>query len=379
MTAPLDSRFMSRALALAARGHGTTHPNPMVGAVIVQGEKVVGEGWHRRPGEPHAEILAIERATGHTRGATLYVNLEPCAHHGRTGPCAEAVIQAGIGKVVVSTEDPHPLVAGKGIHRLREAGVETVVGEGQEKAAELNRAFFHYVQTGTPYVTLKLASTLDGRIAWSDGTSKWITGEKARASVHRMRSGSDAILVGVGTVIADDPRLTVRSTARSTGRSIVRKVQPHRIVLDPALRTPGESILVKGAADGRTVLVAADDLPGGRYEEMEKLGVRILKTPVVRGRFKWDDLAGKLVDLGVLHLMVEGGSETAAWFIKEDAVNRLELFYAPRFMGSEGIPSVGELGLTNLADSLALSPEWLLRSCRRIGDDLRVTADSVKR
>jgi diaminohydroxyphosphoribosylaminopyrimidine deaminase/5-amino-6-(5-phosphoribosylamino)uracil reductase len=351
----------------------------MVGAVIVQGEKVVGEGWHRRPGEPHAEILAIERATGYTKGATLYVNLEPCAHHGRTGPCAEAVIQAGIVKVVLSTEDPHPLVAGKGIHRLREAGVKTVIGEGQEKAAELNRAFFHYVQSGTPYVTLKLASTLDGRIAGSDGSSKWITGEKARACVHRMRSGSDAILVGVGTVIADDPRLTARSATRSTGRTIVRKAQPHRIVLDPALRTPGGSRLIREAGDGRTVLVAADDLPGNRYEEMEKPGVHILKLPVIQGRFKWDDLAGKLVDMGVLHLMVEGGGETAAWFIRENAVNRLELFYAPRLMGSEGIPAIGELGLTNLADYQARSGEWSLRSCRRIGDDLRVTVDTLKR
>ena len=369
------SKFMSRALALAARGSGTTHPNPMVGAVIVQGGKVVGEGWHCRPGEPHAEILAIEKAAGHTGGSTLYVNLEPCAHHGRTGPCADAVIEAGIRRVVVSTEDPHPLVSGKGIHRLREAGVETVVGEGQEKALELNRAFCHYVRTDTPYVTLKLASTLDGRIAASDGSSKWITGEKARASVHQMRSGSDAVLVGVGTVIADDPQLTARSVTRNTGRKAARKVQPRRIVLDPGLRTPTASRLVREAGDGRTVLFAADDLPKNRYEEMEKLKVSVVKVPLVHGRFRWDDLAGKLVEMGVLHLMVEGGGETAAWFVREGAVNRLELFLAPRFMGSEGIPSVGELGMT----ALAHSTEWSLLSCRKVGNDLRVTADSLKR
>ena len=255
---------MFRALALASRGSGTTHPNPMVGAVIVQGGKVVGEGWHCRPGEPHAEILAIEKAAGHTGGSTLYVNLEPCAHHGRTGPCADAVIEAGIRRVVVSTEDPHPLVAGKGIHRLREAGVETVVGEGQGKALELNRAFFHYVRTDTPYVTLKLASTLDGRIAASDGSSKWITGEKARASVHQMRSGSDAVLVGVGTVIADDPQLTARRVTRSTGRKAARKVQPRRIVLDPGLRTPTASRLVREAGDGRTVLFVSHNMDSVR-------------------------------------------------------------------------------------------------------------------
>ena len=245
--------FISRALTLAARGRGTTHPNPMVGAVIVKNGKVVGEGWHRRAGEPHAEVLAIEKAGELARGATLYVNLEPCSHHGRTGPCTEAVIGAGIVKVVSCTEDPHHLVAGKGFRRLRENGVETVVGEGREKALELNRAFFHYVLKGTPFVTLKLASTLDGRIAASDGSSKWITGEKARAAVHKMRSASDAVLVGIGTVLADNPRLTVRSAGRSGGMEFVkgRRPQPLRVVLDPTLRTPVASWLIQQAQDGK--------------------------------------------------------------------------------------------------------------------------------
>ncbi|MDT8395472.1 MAG: bifunctional diaminohydroxyphosphoribosylaminopyrimidine deaminase/5-amino-6-(5-phosphoribosylamino)uracil reductase RibD [bacterium] len=357
-------RFMARALKLAARGRGTTHPNPMVGAVIVKGGKVVGEGWHRRPGEAHAELLAIQDAGRDARGATLYVTLEPCAHHGRTPPCTEAILQAGIVKVVASSEDPHRLVAGKGFKVLEKAGVELIIGEGYEKARELNRAFFHFIREGTPYVTLKLASSLDGRIAAPDGSSKWITGERARMSVHRMRAGANAVLVGVGTVIADDPLLTARGAGR--------KVQPYRIVLDPHLQTPVGSRIVQAAGDGRTVLAAADDLPQARYEGMERLGVRIMKLPAVGRRFKWGDFAGALIAEDILHLMVEGGSATAAWFLRAGAVNRLELFLAPRLLGGAGVPSIGDIGIT----SLLQAPAWSLRGCRRVGDDVHLTADA---
>jgi diaminohydroxyphosphoribosylaminopyrimidine deaminase/5-amino-6-(5-phosphoribosylamino)uracil reductase len=337
----------------------------MVGAVVVKEEKVVGEGWHRRPGEAHAEVLAIEEAGRDTRGATLYVNLEPCAHHGRTPPCTEAILQAGINRVVASSEDPHPLVAGSGFERLRAAGVEVRFGEGRERAQELNRAFFHFAREGTPYVTLKLASTMDGRIAAPDGSSRWITGEKARRSVHRMRAGADAVLVGVGTAVADDPLLTARGVGR--------KVQPLRVVLDPALRTPTGSRIVQAGGDGRTVLVAADDMPQARYDEVERFGVRVVRLPAARGRFTWADLAGELVAADVLHLMVEGGGATAAWFLQQGAVKRLELFLAPKLLGREGVPSIGDLGIESLADA----PSWSLRGCRRLGDDVHLTADAL--
>jgi diaminohydroxyphosphoribosylaminopyrimidine deaminase/5-amino-6-(5-phosphoribosylamino)uracil reductase len=337
----------------------------MVGAVVVKEEKIVGEGWHRRPGEAHAEVLAIEEAGREAKEATLYVNLEPCAHHGRTPPCTEVILQAGIKSVVASSEDPHHLVAGRGFERLRAARVEVRIGEGRERAQELNRAFFHFVREGTPYVTLKLASTMDGRIAAPDGSSRWITGEKARRSVHRMRAGADAVLVGVGTAVADDPLLTARGVGR--------KVQPLRVVLDPALRTPTRSRIVQTGGDGRTILIAADDKPKVRYDEVERLGVRVVRLPVVGGRFTWADLAGELVAADVLHLMVEGGGTTAAWFLQQGAVNRLELFLAPKLLGGEGVPSIGDLGIKSLAEATS----WSLRGCRRLGDDVHLTADAL--
>jgi diaminohydroxyphosphoribosylaminopyrimidine deaminase/5-amino-6-(5-phosphoribosylamino)uracil reductase len=231
------------------------------------------------------------------------------------------------------------------------------------EAEELNRAFFHFSREGTPYTTLKLASTMDGRIAAPDGDSKWITGEKARKVVHRLRAQVDAVLVGVGTVIADDPRLTARGVGR--------KVQPVRIVLDPTLRTPPGSVIVRENPAGSTILVIGDDVPHDRGKAFEDMGVSLLRIPVEEGTFSWNTLAGSLVKIGILHILVEGGGRTAAWILKERAVNRLELFLASRVLGASGVPVVGDMGVTSLTEAAPLS----FHRIRRIGEDVQITAD----
>ncbi len=356
-------RYMKRCLALAARAQGRTHPNPMVGAVVVSEGRIVGEGWHRRAGEPHAEALALRQAGGLARGAALYVNLEPCDHQGRTPPCTGAIIGAGIRRVYAACRDPHPLVNGKGFDRLRQSGIEVTAGILQAEAEELNRAFFHHARTGTPYVTLKLASTLDGRIAAPDGSSRWITGEKSRKTVHRMRSRVDAVLVGVGTVVADNPSLTVRGVGRSR--------HPLRIVLDPSLRTPEDSRILDEGVMGTLMIVIGENVPLQRSRPFTERGVRILRLPERGGAFSWKDLGTALAEAGLLHVLVEGGGKTAASFLREGAVNRLELFLAGKLLGSSAIPSVGDLGVTSLSEAPVLN----LRRCRRVGEDIHLTAD----
>ena len=356
-------RFMKRTLTLAARGVGTTHPNPMVGAVVVTDGRIVGEGWHRRPGEPHAEVLALKEAGSAARGGALFVNLEPCDHTGRTPPCTKAIIDAGIAQVFAACLDPYSLVDGKGFKTLRKAGVRVTTGTLGREGEELNRAFFHYSRDGSPYVTLKLASTLDGRIAAPDGDSKWITGEKARRAVHRLRAQVDAVLVGVETVIADDPRLTARGVGR--------KIQPVRVILDPTLRTPSGSIIVRDNPAGSTLLVIGDDVPQDRCKAFQGRGVRLLRLPAVEGIFPWSTLAGPLAEMGVLHVLVEGGGRTAALMLKEGAVNRLELFLASRILGASGVPVVGDMGVTSLKETALLS----FHRIRRIGEDVQITAD----
>lgn len=355
--------FMKRSLTLAARGAGTTHPNPMVGAVVVADGRIVGEGWHREPGGRHAEVLALEEAGSAARGATLFVNLEPCDHMGRTPPCTGAIIEAGIARVFAAIRDPHSLVDGRGFETLREAGIEVDTGTMAQEAEELNRAFFHFHRMETPYVTLKLASTLDGRIADPAGDSRWITGEKARKAVHRLRAEVDAVMVGVGTVLADDPMLTVRG--------VRRKAQPHRIVLDPALRTPSASTIVNENPHDTTLLVIGEDVPQERCRVLEEKGVSMLRLPLVKGIFPWSTIARSLTGMGVLHVLVEGGGKTAAWILKEGAVNRVELFLAPKLIGASGIPSVGDMDLTSLGSAARLS----LHRVSRIGEDVRITAD----
>jgi len=360
-----DGKAMTRAVHLAGKGRGSTHPNPMVGAVLVKEGRIIGEGWHSSPGKLHAEILAIENAGYEAAGSTMYVNLEPCCHFGRTPPCTDAITGAGVKRVVVACLDTNPKVSGKGIEALRSKGVEVVTGVGESRALELNRAYFYFAAAGRPYVTLKLASSLDGRIATSSGHSRWITGEVSRRAVHHLRAQVDGVLVGAGTVLADDPHLTARDVGA--------KVQPVRIVLDPALKTPLEAKLVRAAEDRKTLLIVDKSVADSVTEPFREHGVRFIELPLRDGLFSWQDVYGALLKNGVIHLLVEGGSRTAAWFVGEGAVRRLEIFFAPSLLGGDAVPSIGDLMLNNLKNAPGFRPvRW-----RRSGGDLRLVADKV--
>ena len=356
-----DGRYMRTALALARRAAGRTSPNPMVGAVVVRGGRVVGRGYHARAGADHAEVAALRQAGAAARGATLYVNLEPCSHFGRTPPCAGAVIDAGIARVVAGMMDPNPMVAGRGVEALREAGIRVDVPVREQECRRLNEAFVKHVTTGFPFVVLKLAASLDGRIATAAGDSKWVTGAAAREHVHRLRNQYDAVLVGSGTVLADDPQLTCRVPG---GRD------PLRVVLDRRLRTPLTATLVNQPAPEKTILVTARDAPEARRKRLEERGVQVWSFPVTRGRISFKRVLRKLGRAGVLSVMVEGGGVTAAGAMAEKVVDKVLCYYAPKFIGAEGLPMMGDLGLARMRQCPQLGDAQV----RRLGDDILVTA-----
>jgi diaminohydroxyphosphoribosylaminopyrimidine deaminase/5-amino-6-(5-phosphoribosylamino)uracil reductase len=359
-----DQRFMFRALDLAARARGLTSPNPMVGAVIVRDGTVVGEGFHQAAGKPHAEIEALAAAGAQAAGATLYVTLEPCVHHGRTPPCAPAVVGAGIRRVVVATGDTNPLVAGAGIAALREAGLEVVDGVLEAQAAALNRVFLRAMRERRPHVTLKAAATLDGKIADVHGTSKWITGDAARAEAHRLRSESDAIVVGIGTVLADDPALTVRIEGRWPR-------EPLRVVLDSTARTPTSAQLILGATPARALIAVGAAAPEARVRALAATGAEVVRCPDTAGRVSPRTLLSELFARDVRGVLVEGGAEVAASFVDDDLVDRVAMFFAPLVIGGRGAPTVvGGVG-RELKRALALES----LEVRRVGEDLLVEAD----
>ena len=343
MTAAADARFMARALALAAEGLGRTFPNPPVGAVFVRGGRVVGEGFHHRAGAPHAEIEALRAAGGRVRGATLYVTLEPCAHHGRTPPCAEALVGLGLRRIVVAMVDPNPRVRGRGIAKLRRAGIPVAVGPGAEEARLLTAGYRSRVLHGRPLVTLKLATTLDGRIAAAGGDARWITGPAARRLAHALRDVSDAVLVGAGTVRADDPRLTCRLPGGH---------DPVRIVLaGPALRLPARArVLARGGPP--TWVVAPRGAPAARVAALRRRGVEVLLVPGRRGRVPFAALVRLLGARGLTSLLVEGGGTVAAEALRARAVDRLVLFVAPAILGGDGVAAVGPLGRVRVRDAV---------------------------
>jgi len=352
-----DERYMKRALTLARRGEGFVSPNPMVGAVIVKEGRVIGEGWHERCGGKHAEINALERARGDVAGSTIYVTLEPCCHHGRTPPCVDRIIAARPARVVVGVTDPNPLVSGRGIATLRDHGIETVVGVLEEACRDLNAFFFKYITTSIPFVTVKFAQTLDGRIATATGSSRWVSSHPSLRFAHRLRRNHDAILVGAGTVTNDDPELTVR---------LVRGRNPLRLVLDTLLTTPPEAKVFKDQEKARTVLIASETAPLSRRRLMEKKGIEIL-TPgtTTDGRL---DLRGLLVILGerqITSLLVEGGSRVITSFIKERLADELIVVVAPKIVG-RGIDAVGDLGITSMTEALFFPRRRLFR----LGEDV---------
>jgi len=357
VTAAADARFMARALALAAEGLGRTFPNPPVGALFVRGGRVVGEGFHRRAGAPHAEIEALRAARGRVRGATLYVSLEPCTHHGRTPPCVDALLGLGLRRVVVAMVDPNPRVAGRGIARLRRAGIPVVVGPGADEARLLTAGYRSHVLRGRPLVTLKLAATLDGRIAAAGGDARWVTGSAARRLAHALRDVSDAVLVGAGTVRADDPRLTCRLPGGH---------HPVRIVLaGPALRLPARArVLERGGPP--TWVVAPRGAPAGRAAALRRRGVEVLLVPGRQGRVPFASLVRLLGARGLTSLLIEGGGTVAAEALRARVVDRLVLFVAPALLGGDAVAAVGPLALRRARDAVRVAG----LAVARVGPDL---------
>lgn len=344
----MDEYYMQRALALAAKARGCTSPNPLVGAVIVKDGLVIGEGWHHAAGTPHAEIHALRQAGQTAKGATLYVTLEPCCHQGRTGPCTEAVIAAGISEVVVAMRDPNPLVAGKGIDRLQAAGIAVREGVKAREAALLNEVFIKWIATAKPFVVLKTAMSLDGKIATRTGESQWITGPAARRRVHQLRSEYDAIVTGIGTVLADDPQLTVRLADQETQRN------PLRIVVDSMARTPLTAKLITDQA-APTLLAVAEDAPPERVRALRTAGADVICLPRQGSGLNLEELCCRLGQRGVTSLMVESGAALNAAFIAQNLVDKVYWFIAPKLIGGQQAPGpLGGAGIEQLADALPL-------------------------
>jgi diaminohydroxyphosphoribosylaminopyrimidine deaminase / 5-amino-6-(5-phosphoribosylamino)uracil reductase len=362
MFSEFDKNAMARALALAARGLETTDPNPRVGCVITRGERIVGEGWHERAGEAHAEVAALRAAGSQAVSATAYVTLEPCAHQGRTAPCTLALSGARVTRVVYAVGDPNPQVNGKGAEALRAAGMTVQAGLMEQEARELNAGFFKRMLTGRPFVRLKLAMSLDGRTALANGVSQWITGEAAREDVQLWRARSSVVLTGVGTVLLDDPRLTVRPLAAGAERR-----QPLRVVLDTHLRTnPAARVL----GDGGEVLIltALEALDETRAAALSARGARVETLPVAGERLELPAVLERLGELEANEVLVEAGATLAGEFLRQGLADELLLYVAPRLLGPDARALVALPQLTELKET----PAFTLLESTRLGDDLRL-------
>ncbi len=362
-----DVTFMKHALRLAARGRGTTSPNPMVGAVVVAKGKIVGSGYHKQAGGPHAEVFALQKAKSKSRHATLYLTLEPCCHtEKRTPPCVPDIIESGVRRVVVAMRDPNPQVAGRGIRQLKQAGIVVDVGCLKHEATKLNEIYIHWVKMGLPFVILKSGMTLDGKIATAKGESKWITGPKAREHVHQFRSRVDAIAVGVNTVLQDDPQLTARLSGKKPTR------QPVRIIFDSRLRIPLAARVLKSIETNPTVIATTNMGDSKKMEQLRAKWVEVLVLPQKRKQVSLLRCLQELGDMGITSLMVEGGSELNASFLREGLVNQVYLYMAPALLGGQN--AKGLLG--------GLSPKYLAEKVRvsslhiqTLGDDLLISGD----
>ena len=359
---------MRRAIELAERGRGLTSPNPMVGAVIVApGGEVVGEGFHARAGAAHAEVEALQVAGGRARGATVYVTLEPCAHHGRTPPCAHALVAAGVARVVAAVGDPNPLVSGKGFAELRQAGIEVVTGVGVAEAERQNRVFLTAMRERRPHVILKAGMTLDGKIADLHGSSRWITGPPARERAHQLRSEADAIVVGIGTVLRDDPELTVR-----LGRPWPR--EPLRVVLDTRARTPRTARVIRAGTPSRALIVVGGAAPEERTRELAGAGATVVRCRTRDGRVDLGALLDELFAREVRGVLVEGGGEIHAAFLGTNLVDRVAIYVAPLLVGGrDATPVVGGAG-RELKNAVRLGG----LSVSTLGDDLLIEADVLR-
>lgn len=359
---PLDVEMMSRALRLAERGLYTTDPNPRVGCVLVRDGEIVGEGWHVRAGGPHAEIEALAQAAERARGATAYVTLEPCCHHGRTPPCSEALIRAGIRRVVAAMQDPNPQVAGKGLQQLRAAGIEVASGLLAPQAEALNPGFVRRMRDGRPHVRCKLAMSLDGRTAMASGESQWITGSAARRDVHRLRARSSAIMSGIGTILSDDPSLT----ARNADDSLAER-QPLRVVLDPHLSTPPEAKFL--AQPGQSLIVTATEEPDVQAM-LEAAGAEVICLPQGPDTIDLPALLGVLAQRQVNEVLLETGAILSGAALRAGIIDELIIYMAPKLMGDGARGLFHTPGLERLADAVELS----ISEIRAVGDDWRITA-----
>ena len=341
-----DIKFMRRALELAQMAEGDTSPNPMVGAVIVDGDgNIVGEGYHHKAGQPHAEINALMAAGDKAKGATVYVTLEPCSHYGRTSPCCEALIKAGVKRVVSAVTDPNPLVAGRGLNRLREAGIEVTEHVCEDEAKKLNEKFFFWITHKRPFVSLKYAMTLDGRLSAAGGDSKWITGTEARTYAHYLRKTHDAVLVGKNTVLQDDCELTTR---------MVEGKNPVRIVLDSNAAIPLNAKILNGEA--KTIVAVSEAAPQDKLNELQKLtNVEVLKLPQRNGHLDLQALLEKLAAMEITSVLVEGGSEVHGAFIDAGLAEKVYAFIAPKIIGGKNATGpVGGIGRTDMGKALKL-------------------------
>ncbi len=360
MFTPVDSAHMARALQLAARGRYTAHPNPMVGCVIATNDEVVGEGWHEVAGDAHAEINALRAAGDQAKGATAYVTLEPCAHHGKTPPCADALVEAGVMRVVAAMQDPFEEVAGRGLARLESAGISTAVGLMEAAAAELNRGFVRRVTAGRPFVRLKIAASIDGAIAMESGESQWITGPEARNDVQRLRAQSGAIMTGIGTILADDPSLNVRSPDVDT-----RGRQPLRVILDSKLRTPSDARML--TLPGETLVCC---VPGRDATALRDAGAEVREFSADDDLVDAREVLAELAKRGVNDVLVEAGPGIAGYLLEKDCVDELVIYQSPHIMGSNTRGMFRTPSWTALADRRELD----VVDVRRIANDTRITA-----
>lgn len=363
-----DVRWMQRALNLARRGYYSTMPNPRVGCVLVKNDQCVGEGFHIRAGGPHAEIHALNAAGTNAAGATAYVTLEPCSHHGRTGPCADALVKAGISRLVVAMADPNPLVAGRGLNRCREAGINVSVGVCEAEAQKLNAGFVQRMRDGRPRVTLKLAMSLDGRTAMANGESQWITGPAARGEVQRMRAASSAIVTGIGSILQDNSRLTVRADEAGFDSNVERAAQPPlRVVMDTHLRTPLTAHILQG--DGETIIVTCSS-DAARIAALEAQGATVWQQPSTQDQVDPTALLTQLADERQCNdVLLEAGATLAGSWWQAGLVDELVLFIAPVLLGSDARPLMA-LPLQDMCEKYSLRIERM----RAIGQDWMVTA-----
>jgi diaminohydroxyphosphoribosylaminopyrimidine deaminase / 5-amino-6-(5-phosphoribosylamino)uracil reductase len=355
-----DIKWMKRAILLARKGIGKTSPNPAVGCVIVKNGVKVGEGWHKKAGLPHAEINALAQAGEKARGADLYVTLEPCSHHGKTPPCAEALVEAGVRRVVIGMEDPYPLVSGRGIKGLKDAGIEVAVGCLEEQCRELNLGFIKSVSTGIPYLIYKSALTMDGNIATVTGHSQWVTCEESRKTVHKLRAKCDAVMVGVDTIIADNPQLTVR---HAKGRN------PLRIIVDTHMRTP-ESVNVLTDRNAKKTIIATTETNPKVHRRYTKQGATVVVCHQLDGRVDLHDMMTRLGSFGIQSILLEGGSRLAGDMLRQGLIDELVFFYAPKVIGSDGFAPFNIQGLSSMDDAV----KFKITECSMSGDDLMVIA-----